>query len=206
MSKVLFIKGTPQSEEQSRSTQVARAFINEYKELNPTDEVIELDVYQANVPLIDADFLSAQKKLRSEEALTDVEAQKVAAVDAFTEQFTEADKYIIQSSMWNLGIQPLLKAYFDTIMSAGKTFKYTPEGPVGLMKGKKAMHIHGMGGFHEQAIGMEHSDSYVKGVLGFVGVEVVPTIFVEGVDYDPSKEEEIVAAASEKAKAVARTF
>lgn len=49
----------------------------------------------------------------------------------------EADKYIIQSSMWNLGIQPLLKAYFDTIMSAGKTFKYTSEGPEGLMKGKK---------------------------------------------------------------------
>lgn len=56
MSKVLFVKGTPQSEEQSRSTQVARAFINEYKEVNPTDEIIEVDVYYANVPLIDADF------------------------------------------------------------------------------------------------------------------------------------------------------
>jgi hypothetical protein len=99
-----------------------------------------------------------------------------------------------------------LKAYIDTIMSAGKTFKYTPEGPEGLMKGKKAIHIHGMGGFYSQAIGMEHSDSYVKGALKFVGVEVVPTIFVEGIDYDPTKEEKIVATTTEKAKAVARTF
>ncbi len=75
-----------------------------------------------------------------------------------------------------------------------------------MMKGKKAIHIHGMGGFYSQAIGMEHSDSYVKGALKFVGIEVVPTIFVEGIDYDPTKEEEIVAAAIEKAKVVARTF
>ncbi|AHL71603.1 FMN-dependent NADH-azoreductase [Bacillus altitudinis MN12] len=206
MSKVLFVKGTPQSEEQSRSTQVARAFITEYKKVNPTDEIIEVDVYYANVPLIDADFLTGQKKLRSGEVLTDVESQKIEAVNAFTKQFMEADKYIIQSSMWNLGIQPLLKAYFDTIMSAGKTFKYTSEGPEGLMKGKKAIHIHGMGGFYSQAIGMEHSDSYVRGALKFVGIEVEPTIFVEGIDYDPTKEEEIVTSTIEKAKTVARTF
>ncbi|BBP89760.1 hypothetical protein BsIDN1_33780 [Bacillus safensis] len=68
--------------------------------------------------------------------------KKIEAVNAFTKQFMEVDKYIIQSSMWNLGIQPLLKkAYFDTIMSAGKTFKYTAEGPEGLMKEKKKKSI-----------------------------------------------------------------
>lgn len=53
---------------------------------------------------------------------------------------------------------------------------------------------------------MEHSDSYVRGALKFVGIEVEPTIFVEGIDYDPTKEEEIVTSTIEKAKAVARTF
>ncbi len=74
------------------------------------------------------------------------------------------------------------------------------------MKGKKAIHIHGMGGFYSQEIGMEHSDCYVRGALKFVGIEVEPTIFVEGIDYDPTKEEEIVTSTIEKAKTVARTF
>lgn len=207
MAKVLFIKGTPQSEEQSRSMKVTRTFIDEYKKVNPMDEVIELDVNSANIPFIDADYLSAQNKLRSGESLTDTEAQKLAKFNVLIEQFIGADKYIIQSSMWNLGLQPLLKAYFDAVMYAGKTYKYTAEGvAVGLLKGKKAIHIIGMGGLYSNLSGVEHSDSYVKHLFGFVGVEMLPTIYVEGIDQNPTQKEEIITTASEKAKAVAQTF
>ena len=206
MSKILFIKGTPQSEENSRSTQVARTFINEYKQANPTDEVIELDLYQMDVPLIDADVLNGWGKLRAGETLTNSEAQKVEAIDKFTAQFMSADKFIIQSSMWNLGIQPLLKAYFDTAMIAGKTFKYGAEGPIGLMTGKKAIHIHGTGGIYSNTTGIEHTDSYVKSVLGFMGIDVEPTIFVEGIDHNPSRKEEIMAVANQQAKQAAKQF
>ncbi len=61
MSKVLFVKGTPQSEEQSRSTQVARAFITEYKKVNPTDEIIEVDVYQEVRKLLEHLSLNIRK-------------------------------------------------------------------------------------------------------------------------------------------------
>ena len=108
------------------------------KKNNPADEVIELELYGMDVPLIDADVLNGWEKSRAGQPLTSEEARKVTAIHDFTHQFMNADKFIIQSSMWNLGIQPLLKAYFDTVMVAGQTFKYTAEGPVGLMKGKKA--------------------------------------------------------------------
>jgi len=206
MAKVLFVKGTPQSEEQSKSTQVARTFINQYKEVNPTDEVVELDLYETGVPLIDADVLSGWNNLRNNEALTAVESQKVTAINELTEQFVQAEKCIFQSSLWNLGIQPLLKAYFDTIVLAGTTFKYTETGPVGLMNGKKVIHIHGSGGVYSNTTGIEHADSYIKSVLAFIGCEVLPTIFVEGIDHDPSQKETIMAAAKAKAQEVAKQF
>lgn len=206
MTKILFIKGTPQNEELSRSLKIAGQFVEEYKKENPSDEVIELDLYGMNVPLIDADVLNGWNKLGNGEVVTDEEMRKINAINTFTDQFVEADKYIFQSSMWNLGIQPLVKAYFDTVMIAGKTFKYTAEGPVGLMTGKKAIHIHGTGGVYSNTTGIEHSDSYVTTVLGFMGIEVAPTIWVEGIDYNPSQKEEIMAAASEKAKKLAKQF
>lgn len=206
MSKVLYIKGTPQSEEKSKSSHIARTFVEEYKKNNPADEVIELELYGMDVPLIDADVLNGWEKSRAGQPLTSEEARKVTAINDFTHQFMNADKFIIQSSMWNLGIQPLLKAYFDTVMVAGQTFKYTAEGPVGLMKGKKAIHIHGSGGVYSNTTGIEHADSYVTGALRFMGIEVLPTIFIEGIDYDPSQKDAIMSRITEQAKEVAKQF
>jgi len=206
MGKVLVIKGTPQSEAQSRSTQVLKGFINEYKENNHQDDVIELDLYNMKIPLIDADVLNGWNKLRAGENLTNLELVKITAIDQLTEQFIEADKYIIQSSMWNLGIQPLLKAYIDTVSIAGKTFNYTKTGPKGLMEGKKGIHIHGSGGIYSGTVGIEHCDSYITGILRFLGIEVLPTIFVEGIDYQPEQQEAIIAAALQKAIETAQYF
>ena len=91
-------------------------------------------------------------------------------------------------------------------MVAGQTFKYTAEGPVGLMKGKKAIHIHGSGGVYSNTTGIEHADSYVTGALRFMGIEVAPTIFIEGIDYDPSQKDAIMSRITEQAKEVAKQF
>ncbi|MCL1924940.1 MAG: NAD(P)H-dependent oxidoreductase, partial [Defluviitaleaceae bacterium] len=120
--------------------------------------------------------------------------------------FLEYDKFIIQSSMHNLTVPTMLKAYIDTILMAGKTFKYTAEGPQGLMTGKIAIHIHGSGGTYSTTTGVEHADSYIKGSLKFIGLDVLESIFVEGIDFDPSKKEEIMKAALEKAEVMAKKF
>lgn len=206
MKTVLFIKGTPQIDELSRSTTIAKVFVDEYKKANPADEVIELDVYNMELPLVDLDVLNGWNKLRNGGSLTEEEQKKVEAIAALTEQFIQADKVIVQSPLWNLGVPPLLKAYFDTVTIAGKTFKYTEQGPVGLMEGKKAIHIHGSGGTYSQTTGIEHGDSYVRGILSFLRVEVLPTIFVEGIDHHPEQKEAIMTALTIKAKEAAIKF
>ncbi|UJF33531.1 NAD(P)H-dependent oxidoreductase [Paenibacillus hexagrammi] len=199
MSKVLYITANPANEETSFSLSVGRAFLNTYKSLNPSDEIVELDLYNMSIPLIDADILAGWGALRSGtafEALSEVQQQKVAALDALTNQFVEADSYIFVTPMWNLGLPPLMKAYIDTVIVAGKTFKYTAEGPVGLMKGKKGVHINARGGIYSGDLAsIEFGDSYLKTIMGFIGVEMVDSIVAEGMAYAPDKAQEIKEAA-----------
>lgn len=204
--KVLFVKGTPLPAGPSRSTEVAEAFIKAYQEANPTDVVVVRDLFAGDVPFIDGDVLSAWGKYGAGETPTDVEASKAAAFKAWTDEFVAADKVVVQSSMWNLSVAPQVKAWLDTICVAGTTFNYTAEGPVGLATDKKAIHIHGAGGVYSSTTGVEHSDSLVTGVLGFVGANVEPTIWVEGLDFDPSQTETLMAQMIAKAEAVGKAF
>lgn len=204
--KVLFIKGTPLPPGPSRSMEIATAFIEAYKKMNPNDEIIEKDLFTLEIPYIDGDILSGWNKIAKQETLTSIEASKTAKFAAFTAEFFTADKLIIQSSMWNLSIPAQLKGYLDTLMVAGTTFKYTEKGPIGLMNEKKAIHIHGSGGVYSNTTGIEHSDSFVTGILKFLGIHVEPTIWVEGIDSDPSRKNEIMTAMTEKAKTIAETF
>jgi len=83
--------------------------------------------------------------------------------------------------MWNLSIPAILKAYIDYISVTGITFKYTAEGPVGLLKGKKAVHIVSRGGEYGDAP-YEMGDRYLRTILGFFGIQDIKTIAVEGLD------------------------
>jgi len=203
--KVLYVKGSPATGG-SKSQKVADAFIEAYKLANPTDEIIEKDLFEIDIPYIDTDILSGWTKYGKGEAPTEIEASKVAKHAAFTEEFLAADKLILQTSMWNLSVPTQVKGYLDTLMVAGKTFAYTENGPTGLVKDKKAIHIHGAGSVYSNTIGIEHSDSFVTGILGFIGVQVAPTIWVEGIDANPDQKEAIMAEAIRKAKEAAKTF
>lgn len=204
--KVLYVTGTPLPTGVSRSKEVAEVFINAYKKANPSDIIIEKDLFASWIPYIDGELLSGWKKQENGEVPTEAEASKLAAYAASTEEFLTADKIIIQSSMWNLSIATQLKGYLDTLVVAGKTFSYTENGPKGLMKGKKAIHFHGAGGVYSDTVGVEHSDSFVTGILKFIGIEVLPTIWVEGIDSNPDRKDEIMQAAFEKAKKAAMIF
>ena len=203
--KVLYVKGSP-SMGGSKSQKVADAFIEAYKLANPTDEIIEKDLFQIDIPYIDTDLLNGWTKYGNGEAPTEIEASKVAKHAAFTEEFFAADKLILQTSMWNLSVPTQVKGYLDTLMVAGKTFAYTENGPKGLATDKKAIHIHGAGSVYSNTTGIEHSDSFVRSILGFMGVDLAPTIWVEGIDANPDQKETIMAKAIQKAEEAAKSF
>lgn len=211
MKKVLYITANPGAEEKSYGLQVGRKFIEEYKVSNPEDSVVEIDLFDSFIPTIDRDMMSAWGKLGSGagfESLNFEEARKVSRFGELTEQFVEADKYIFVTPLWNFSAPAVLKSYLDTACVAGKTFKYTEQGPVGLLEGKKILHIQASGGVFSEgpAAAFDHGNGYIKTVAQFIGITDVNSIFVEGTAIDPTKGQAIKELAIEKAVELAKVF
>ena len=107
----------------------------------------------------------------------------------YMEELFEADILVIGAPMYNFGIPSQLKAWVDRVVVAGKTFRYTERGPEGLLPaGKKVFIAASSGGLYSgdsPAGVLEHSVSYLKGVLGHIGLKDVTVIRAEGVNMGP---------------------
>ena len=198
MSKVLYIKANIKPEGESRTFKVADKFIEEYKKANPNDEIITLDLYEEKIDFLRPADLGRVFGPKTEESKND-------PVLKYTYQFAEADKYVIAAPMWNLSIPAILKAYIDYISVTGITFKYTAEGPVGLLENKKAVHIVSRGGEYADAP-YEMGDRYIRTILGFFGVTDIQTLATENVDVIGVDVEGIVNEGIKKAEEVVKTF
>jgi FMN-dependent NADH-azoreductase len=207
MATLLYITSNPKQESESVSLQIGRAFLNAYELSNPFDEIIKLDVYRDEIPLLDVEVFDAWAKMKETVPLSLSERKKLARINELADQFVMADKYVFVTPMWNFGVPPMLKAYIDLICMAGKTFRYTEEGSVGLLVGKKAVHIQARGGIYSHGAmkAMEYGDSYLRMVLGFMGIYDVKSIIAEGTA-DPSQYQEIINQAKQLAKRTAVEF
>ncbi|MBB6734242.1 FMN-dependent NADH-azoreductase [Cohnella zeiphila] len=208
MATVLYITAHPLDPQDSVSLTVGKQFIEAYREANPTDEVVHLDLYKENIPQLDADVLKGWGKLRSGSSfdrLTDAEKSKVARLEEIVDQFVAADKYVYVSPMWNFSIPPVLKAYTDATSIPGKTFKTTKSGYVGLLSGKKALHIQASGSVYSEGplAAVEMGYSYLKKILRLYGIPSMEAILVEGTassEHAPAIKEKAIAHAKEVAK------
>ncbi|WP_154838145.1 FMN-dependent NADH-azoreductase [Staphylococcus sp. Marseille-Q1834] len=208
MTKLLYIIAHPLDELASNSMAAGKAFTDAYKENHFNDEVKHIDLFKEDIPMIDKDVLTGWGKLRNGDELTSDEQQKVNRLSEILDEFLAADKYVFVSPMWNLSFPPVLKAYIDAISIAGKTFKYTAEGPQGLLTDKKALHIQSRGGYYTEgpAAEVESGDRYLRNIMTFLGVPSYETIIIEGHNAEPEKTEEIKAASIAEAKELAKTF
>ena len=211
MATVLYITAHPHDETQSYSMAVGKAFIDTYREANPNDEVVNVDLYKENIPQIDVDVFSGWGKLQSGKGFDDLSSEekaKVSRLSELCEQFIAADKYVFVTPLWNFSFPPVMKAYFDSISVAGKTFNYTEQGPVGLLTDKKAIHIQARGGVYSEgpAAELEMGHRYINVMMQFYGVPSFEGIFVEGHNAMPDKAQEIKEKAIARAKDVAHTF
>ncbi|SDM48720.1 FMN-dependent NADH-azoreductase [Fictibacillus solisalsi] len=211
MAKVLYITAHPHDEAQSFSMAAGKAFIEEYKNLNAEDEIVHIDLYKEKIPQIDADVFSGWGKLQSGkgfEELSAVEKEKVERLGQLSEQFVDADKYVFVTPLWNFSFPPVMKAYLDSVAVAGKTFKYTELGPVGLLTDKKAIHIQARGGIYSEgpAAELEMGHRYLGIMMNFFGVPSFDGVFIEGHAAMPEKAQEIKENGVARAKDAARTF
>ena len=107
----------------------------------------------------------------------------VAAGAAALEEFLQADIIVIGAPMYNFGIPSQLKAWIDRLAVAGKTFRYTEKGPEGLAGGKKVLIASARGGNYQDTpiAFLDHQESYLSAIMGFMGITDVTFFRAEGV-------------------------
>lgn len=208
MSTVLFVKANNRPANQAVSVKLYETFLESYKKLHPSDTVVELDLYNEELPYVGVDMINGTFKASRGLDLTETEAKAVAIADKYLDKFLAADKVVFGFPLWNLTIPAVLHTYIDYLNRAGKTFKYTPEGPIGLIGDKKILLLNASGGVYSKgpAAQMEMAVKYVENMMSFFGVKDIEKVVIEGHSKMPDKAEEIIATGLEKAIKVAHTF
>jgi FMN-dependent NADH-azoreductase len=134
-------------------------------------------------------------------AVTDpVLGADIATGGAYIDELFAADIIVIGAPMYNFSIPSQLKAWIDRVCVAGRTFQYGANGPEGMLpNGKKVFIASSRGGIYtgdSPAAVLEHHETYLRGVLGFIGLTDVTVVRAEGLNLG----EEAKAAAIAKAK------
>ncbi|WP_026696138.1 FMN-dependent NADH-azoreductase [Peribacillus kribbensis] len=208
MSKVLFVKANSRPIDQSVSVKLYHAFLDRYKETHPEDSIMELDLFSENLSYYDNDKINGMFKAAKALELTAAEAEAVETVHKYLNQFLEADKVVLAFPLWNLTIPAVLHTYLDYLNQAGKTFRYTPEGAVGMLTDKKAALLNARGGVYSEgpAQAVEMSLNYVTAILSFWGMSDITTVVTEGHNQFPDRAEEIIAEGIRLAEETAEKF
>jgi FMN-dependent NADH-azoreductase len=113
-------------------------------------------------------------------------------------QFLAADVIVVGAPLYNFSIPSQLKAWIDRVAQAGRTFKYTDKGPVGLAGGKTVIVASTRGGVYstsDAGNAMEHQESYLKTVFGFFGISDVRFVRAEGLAMGDAPKAQALAAA-----------
>lgn len=118
-------------------------------------------------------------------------------LDAFADssvldEFIGADTVVVGAPMYNFALASQLKAWLDRILVAGKTFRYTEQGPEGLASGKRVIVAVSRGGFYEEGSAMEHLETYLRGIFGFIGIQP-EFVHADGINYGPEQREAGIA-------------
>lgn len=194
--KLLHIDSSPLAA-QSVSRQLTRQIVDQWIAHHPGTQVEHLDL-DVNAPShLNMDSLGFRLGIDAA-GLTDVQRRENAVTDRLVTQFLAADVVVIGAPMYNFTIPSQLKAWIDRIAQAGRTFRYTEKGPEGLAGGKTVIVASTRGGIYSSgpAAGMDHQESYLKAVLGFLGVTDVRFVRAEGLAMGDEARSKALAAAA----------
>ena len=111
------------------------------------------------------------------------------------DDFLAADVVVLGAPMYNFGIPSQLKAWIDRVAVAGKTFRYTAEGPQGLAGGRKVIVAATYGGLHPAESGRNFVEPYLRQVFGFLGIDDVEFVTAEGLNMSPELRSQALEAA-----------
>ncbi|QRI64815.1 FMN-dependent NADH-azoreductase [Shinella sp. PSBB067] len=179
----------------SVSRRLTAAVVAQIKAEQPAAVVTYRDLVASPLPHLSGAHLMAANARPEEidaQIASDVEDSKTVL-----EEFLAADTVVLGAPMYNFSLPSQLKAWIDRIAVAGKTFRYTAEGPEGLANGKKVVIVSTRGGHYSAgpAAVMDHQESYLKAVLGFIGITDVEIVRAEGLNLSADSKIEAISEA-----------
>lgn len=155
----------------SISRQLTQAIVEQLKQKHAQAFELEyLDLEAHPIPHLTADILMGQN------------AEQAALGEKILQQYLQADIIVVGAAMYNFGLASTLKAWIDRISVAGRTFKYTENGPVGLAGDKTVYIASSRGGVYGEQSPVDFQEAFLKTVFNFTGVTDVQVIRAEGVN------------------------
>ncbi len=177
------------------SSVLGSELVDAWRAAHPAGEVVVRDLAAQPVPHLTggafAGFTSPPE---------DRDAEGAAAVrlsDTLIDELRRADTIVLGVPMYNFQVPSTLKAWFDYVVRAGETFRYTAEGPQGLLTGKRAYVVAVRGGAYEGSPA-DTQTPYLRQMLSFVGIDDVTFVYVERTAMGDEARESAVAAARER--------
>lgn len=195
MATVLIVKAHPLDPQKSYALRALEEFETRFASLHPEDLIEIVDVFEDEIPTLDKPLLEAMAAAKKGEEIASEQAERLERYNAFTQQFLSADKIVVVNPLWNLNVPSQLVSWINTINVAGLTFKYGPEGSIGLIKDKKLLHIQSNGGVYA---GQDPAAQYIKSIFEFLGFKDIQQVFIEGQSADPSQAQAIFEEAMGK--------
>jgi FMN-dependent NADH-azoreductase len=178
-----------------QSSQLANAFVELWLADKPDTQVLLRDLAVNPIPHLDAQRVAAF--FSQPDARTADQLDYVAESDALINELKQANVIVIGLPMYNFGIPSTLKAYFDQIARAGVTFRYTENGPEGLLSGKKVYIFAARGGQYA-GTALDTQTTYVRDFLQFLGLDDVEFVYAEGLNMGEQTREQALADAKQR--------
>ncbi len=193
MSTVLVVSSSALGEA-SVSNQLVRDAVAALRARDPALKVITRDLGQSPIPHM---VLDSAVVLRGAEPANPVQAAARALSDELIAELKAADAIVIGAPMYNFGIASTLKTWFDYVLRAGFTFRYTEAGPVGLIEGKRAIVIESRGGLYSEgpAQPLDSQEPHLRNLLGFMGIKDVTFVRAEKLAFGPEVRDQAIETA-----------
>ncbi len=169
--------------ERSASRAVTAEIVSRWRAAIPDLEVSYLDLTAESMP-----HLSGGSLARADQS----EAQRN---DRLLTEFLASEVVVIGAPMYNFTVPTQLKAWLDRILVAGKTFRYTASGPVGLAGDKRVIVAISRGGIYAQNAFGEHVETYLRDVFAFIGIKDLTFVRAEGLAISAESRQKGLSAA-----------
>ena len=166
------IRGT-ESVSRTLSTNLVRSLVDA-----SGASVTERDLSVNDLPYVDAARFAANGTATSER--TPEQSELAAIADQLIAELQTADTIVLGVPIYNFGVPAVVKAWADLVARAGTTFAYTPDGPKGLLEGKKAYITVASGGTEVDSE-IDFMTPWLRHFLGFLGIHDVEVVAADGI-------------------------